>query len=107
MSEQRRRIEAARAYAEISSQAELAERIEMTEATFKRRLAGTYPFRRADLLAIAEVCQVPLWFLLHGWEAPEEGRLVEELEKDLEDAIQQADSSGPRTAKPGRASENG
>lgn len=60
-------IEAARAYAGISSQGKLAEAIDMAPATFQRRLRGEYPWRRADLLAIAEVCEVPVEFLEHGF----------------------------------------
>lgn len=69
MSELRSRIEAARSYAGISSQAKLADLVDMKPATFNRRLDGTYTWRRGELLAIAEVCGVPIEFLEHGWAA--------------------------------------
>lgn len=40
----------------------------MSTMTFKRRLNGDYPFKRGEILAIAEVCEVPVWFLEKGFD---------------------------------------
>lgn len=64
----KKRIEAARAYAGFASQGDLGKAIDMHPKSFQRRLRGEYSFRRADLLAIAEVCEVPMWFLERGFE---------------------------------------
>lgn len=64
----RRRIETARAYGGFKSQEALAKRIGMTKQPFLERLRGKIPWRRGDILAIAEACQVPVWFLEEGWD---------------------------------------
>jgi DNA-binding XRE family transcriptional regulator len=65
--ELRRRIEAARAYADISSQEKLAKAIEISKDTLVRKLRGDYPFKRSELLAIADVCDLPIDFLIGEW----------------------------------------
>lgn len=61
------RIRAARAYGRLS-QIALAELLEVAPNTFKRIELGTRPPKRSELLAIAEACGVPMWFLVGGWE---------------------------------------
>lgn len=65
--ELRRRIESARVYGGFRNQGALAKAIDLHPKTFQRRLNGVYNWRRADLLAIAEACRVPLWFLEQGF----------------------------------------
>lgn len=69
MSDLRSRIESARMYAGISSQEKLAAAVGIGRQTFMRRMRGEYGFRRGDLLAIAEVCEVPIEFIETGWDA--------------------------------------
>lgn len=76
----RRRIEAARAYAGISSQAKLAQAIGMNPGTFQRRLSGEYPWRRADVLAMAEVCEVPVEFFERGFVLKVQGENLEKFQ---------------------------
>lgn len=70
----RSRIEAARAYGGFSSQAKLAKAIGMRPGTFQRRLSGEYAWRRADILAIAEACDVPVEFFERGFVAKLQGK---------------------------------
>lgn len=62
------RIRAARGFAGGKSQQELAEALEMSDRTFKEIELGRRKAKRSELLAIAEACEVPLWFLERGWE---------------------------------------
>lgn len=66
--EQGRRIRAARVYAGIDARPALAEILEMSEPTLQRIENGDRPVKRAELLAIAEACEVPMWFLENGWQ---------------------------------------
>jgi transcriptional regulator with XRE-family HTH domain len=61
------RIRAARAYADLTRR-ELAEQLGVSESTIQRREHGQQPDpRRQELMAIAQVCSVPLAFLEHGF----------------------------------------
>lgn len=61
------RLRAARAFADLT-QPELAERIELGEVTYASSERGQRDVPRRELLAIAEVCKVPMWFLEDGWD---------------------------------------
>lgn len=63
-----RRIRAARAYAGFRNRAELAERLELSKETVQRIEVGQREIKRSELLAIAEACEVPMWFLEEGWD---------------------------------------
>lgn len=67
-SETSRRIRAARAYAGFRNRAALAERLELSKETLQRIEVGQREVKRSELLAIAEACEVPMWFLEGGWE---------------------------------------
>lgn len=75
------RLRAARSFADLT-QPELAEKIELGEVTYASSERGQRPVPRRELLAIAEVCKVPMWFLEHGWKgwmkavSPEELRQI-------------------------------
>ena len=62
-----RRLKAARGYGGLSQPA-LARALEVSEGTIKNIELGKRPPRRSELLAIAEACEVPMWFLEGGWE---------------------------------------
>jgi hypothetical protein len=61
----------------------------MSESTLQRIEHDDRPVKRAELLAIAEVCKVPMWFLESGWdgwrEAPPPGAVDEEARAALND----------------------
>jgi len=63
-----RRIRTARAYAGFRNRANLAERLELSKETVQRIESGEREVKRSELLAIAEACEVPMWFLESGWE---------------------------------------
>ena len=69
MSDLPRRIRAARAYAGLS-QIEMAKVLELGESTYKLSELGqrSIEIPRRELLAIAEACDVPMWFLEGGWD---------------------------------------
>ena len=46
----------------------LAKTLEISPATFTRIELGQRTPKRSELLAIAEACEVPMWFLEGGWE---------------------------------------
>lgn len=58
------------AYGGYAGREALAEAIEISPSTLQR-IEGlaepARPLKRAELLAIAEACNVPVWFLEHGW----------------------------------------
>jgi transcriptional regulator with XRE-family HTH domain len=62
-----RRIRTARTFAELT-QPEMAKRLELGEATYKRTELGERRPPRRELLAIADVSDVPMWFLEGGWD---------------------------------------
>jgi transcriptional regulator with XRE-family HTH domain len=62
------RYRAARAFADLS-QEELAARLGVDSQTIKRREAGNKDPKKAELIAVAAVCGVPLEFMEHGWGA--------------------------------------
>jgi transcriptional regulator with XRE-family HTH domain len=76
-----KRIRAARVYAGLSRE-ELAEHLEVHERTQINTELGKRHVPRPELLAIAEACKVPIWFLEHGWKgwmkevSPEELRQI-------------------------------
>ena len=63
-----RRVRAARAYAGFRNRATLAQRLELSKETVQRIEGGEREVKRSELLAIAEACEVPMWFLEGGWE---------------------------------------
>ncbi|HST69074.1 MAG TPA: helix-turn-helix transcriptional regulator [Solirubrobacterales bacterium] len=63
-----RRVRAARAYAGFRNRATLAQRLELSKETLQRIEGGEREVKRSELLAIAEACEVPMWFLEGGWE---------------------------------------
>ena len=67
-SETGRRIRTARAYAGFRNRSSLAERLEVSKETVQRIEGGQREVKRSELLAIAEACGVPMWFLEGGWE---------------------------------------
>lgn len=60
------RYRAARAYADLS-QEKLAEQLGVDAQTIKRREAGKQEPKKAELIAVAAICQVPLEFMENGW----------------------------------------
>jgi transcriptional regulator with XRE-family HTH domain len=64
-----RRIRAARGWRGIS-QKQLAEALGLDEQTVKRRESDKQDPKNGELIAIAQICQVPLSFLEHGFDAP-------------------------------------
>lgn len=66
--EKRRRVEAARAWAEIGSQDELGDLIGWRAPKLRRYLGGEGDLDVSTLTKIGEVCGVPAWFMLAGWE---------------------------------------
>src|SRR4051812_44823552 len=62
-----RRIRAARAYGRLS-QPDLAKVLEASEGTVKNIELGKREPKRSELLAVAEACKVPMWFLERGWD---------------------------------------
>lgn len=62
-----RRIRAARGYAKLS-QPDLAKVLEVSDGTVKNIELGRREPKRSELLAIADACKVPIWFLERGWE---------------------------------------
>lgn len=72
MSDIGRRIRAARAYGGFRNRAALAERLELSKETVQRIEGGRREVKRSELLAIAEACEVPMWFLEEGWEGWEQ-----------------------------------
>jgi transcriptional regulator with XRE-family HTH domain len=65
--QQARRVRAARIYADLSRE-ELAKRLEVSARTQTNSELGKRRIPRPELLAIAEACEVPMWFLEGGWE---------------------------------------
>jgi transcriptional regulator with XRE-family HTH domain len=63
-----RRIRAAEAFGGFAGRRELAEAIESSPSTLQRIESGARTAKRAELLAIAEACEVPVWFLERGWD---------------------------------------
>jgi transcriptional regulator with XRE-family HTH domain len=62
------RYRAARAWANLS-QIELAKELGLGVATVKRREGGEADPKRGELIALAEICDVPIEFLLDGFKA--------------------------------------
>lgn len=67
MEDLQRRLRAARGYAGLS-QKDIANRLEISDKTYKLTELGERSLKRPELLAIAEACDVPMWFLEGGWE---------------------------------------
>jgi len=63
-----RRVRTARAYGGFRNRATLAEHLELSKETLQRIEGGQREVKRSELLAIAEACEVPMWFLEGGWE---------------------------------------
>ncbi len=71
LSETGRRIRAAMAYGGYKGRDALAEAIQLSSSTLQRIEGVAEPARppkRSELLAIADACDVPMWFLEGGWE---------------------------------------
>jgi transcriptional regulator with XRE-family HTH domain len=62
-----RRIRAARGYGK-KSQPDIAKVLEVSDGTVKNIELGRREPKRSELLAIAEACEVPMWFLEGGWD---------------------------------------
>jgi transcriptional regulator with XRE-family HTH domain len=73
-----RRLRAARGHGGLS-QEQLADRLELSDKTYKLTELGQRVPKRSELLAIAEACKVPMWFLEHGWKGWMKGISPEEL----------------------------
>ncbi len=69
-----RRIRAARAFGGFNSRLELAQRLQISKETLQRMEGGMREPKRSELLAIAEACEVPMWFLSNGWSGWSEER---------------------------------
>lgn len=63
-----RRIRAARSYAGFQGRKDFSDAIEMSEATLVRLERGDRTVKRRELREIAEICDVPMWFLEEGWD---------------------------------------
>jgi len=82
-----RRIRAARVYSRLSRK-QLAERLEVSERTEVESELGNRHVPRPELLAIAEACEVPMWFLERGWDgwqAEDVDDLGHRAVRDIED----------------------
>lgn len=91
------RLRAARAFAGLS-QPELADKLELGEVTYKLSERGKRRPPRRELLAIAEACEVPMWFLEGGWE--NYPGAVEQLgRKGLEDVLPRGETSAGRSKR--------
>lgn len=104
---QRRLVEAARAYADISSQKKLARAAGLDPSYLTRRLSGRYPWKPGDLLAIARATGVPEWFLEHGWEGANRADVMAAIEETeaaqhakRERSVGRAPARGPREEVP-------
>jgi transcriptional regulator with XRE-family HTH domain len=92
------RIRAARAYAGLK-QIELADLLELGAMTYKRTELGQREVPRRELLAIAEACEVPMWFLEGGWEGRGEGQDTTSIDHEGHDAVQDlSDREGRKAA---------
>lgn len=93
------RLRAARAFADLT-QPELAAKIELGEVTYASSERGQRSVPRRELLAIAEACEVPMWFLEGGWEgwrAP--ARSERSVDEEAQEALEDLDvSESPRKA---------
>lgn len=90
------RIRAARAYAGLK-QEELADALGVDVQTIKRREAGTSPPRRGELVAIADICKVPVGFLKRGFAEANRDEILERLER-IEETLAAADPLAPLRA---------
>jgi len=84
MSEQSRRYKAARVYAEMGQQA-LGDALGIDRQTVGKRESGEQEAKKAELIALAHVCDVPVEFLLGGFSAlggePTRSELGERLDR--------------------------
>lgn len=84
-SEIARRVRAARIYGGLSRR-DLARRLEVSEGTLINTELGKRHAPRPELLAIAEACDVPMWFLERGWDGWRSETSVDDLGRQaLED----------------------
>lgn len=82
-------------YADLSRQ-ELADHLEVSERTQINTELGKRHIPRPELLAIAEACDVPMWFLEGGWEGWREAGDVGDIQRLGEKAKAQLDRAGER-----------
>lgn len=71
LSDAARRFRAARAFAGFRGRTDFAKAIQISPATLQRIEGVSEPSRpakRSELLAIADVTGVPMWFLEGGWD---------------------------------------
>jgi transcriptional regulator with XRE-family HTH domain len=66
VTDQGKRLRAARGFGGFS-QPELAKKLEISDKTYKLTELGQRAAKRPELLAIAEACEIPMWFLEGGW----------------------------------------
>lgn len=107
--EKKRRVETARAWGSVTSQDKLAAELGYAPATFRRHLNGEGGVLEVDtLLKIAEVCEVPAWFMLAGWEGANalpadeaDPEAPEDVVADFEAETGPGEETGDSSANPG------
>jgi len=87
------RIRAARVYSGLS-RLQLATKLEVSERTQTNTELGKRHVPRPELLAIAESCGVPMWFLEQGWDGWQE----ESIDDVGRRALRGIEGSGRRAA---------
>jgi transcriptional regulator with XRE-family HTH domain len=94
-----RRLRAARGYGKLSQPA-LAQELEISEGTVKNIELGKRAPKRSELLAIAEACSVPMWFLERGWNGWQETTAAGDVDAEGKAALRDLDRRSPskRTA---------
>lgn len=96
------RLRAARAFAGLT-QPELAEKIELGQVTYALSEKGQRETPRRELLAIAEACEVPMWFLEGGWEGwRAKGPGASEVDAEGRAALADLEHPGSSGARPQR-----
>jgi transcriptional regulator with XRE-family HTH domain len=85
--EQGLRIRAARTYGRFKGRQDFAAAIESSPSTVQRIEEGSRHPKRAELLAIAEVCRVPMWFLVGGWDGWRSLDQSEEVDIEAREAL--------------------
>ncbi len=80
------RLRAAREYAGLSQEA-LAEQLGVHVRTVKRSEGGARKVKRQERVAIAEICDVPIWFLEDGWEGWRSQRQAEPVDAEGHEAL--------------------
>lgn len=96
-----RRIRAARTYGGFAGRADFAKVLDISKETLQRIEEGKRAAKRSELLAIAEACEVPMWFLEGGWEGWR--RSDESVDAMARKALQEIEGAPHRRQRRGTA----